>query len=131
MCTPTSLEILSDEGISVFLYGRFFRCVKPFLSWLKKGETYWFEYQGNGNYEVRSDNALGKKFTMTDFQLITCFFPTDCEKDIYSAFNYFHWLGEEGIHHGRTDDIIDFYRKSGIIEKELAKEEKNPFENYE
>lgn len=114
---PISEYIMSDEEISVFVYGKFFRCVGSFLSWLKKGETYWFEYQGNNNYEVRSDNALGQKFSMTTFQLLTCFFPVECEKNIYSAFQYFHWLGEQHIHHGRIEDIIDFYRNNNNLIK--------------
>jgi hypothetical protein len=119
MNIPTNRRIMNDEEISTFVYGRFFRCIVPFLSWLKVGESYWLEYHGNDNYEVRSDNALGQKFSMTTFQLLTCFFPVECEKDIYSAFKYFHWLGENEIHHGRIDDIVEFYRKNSELLEEL------------
>jgi hypothetical protein len=72
---------------------------------MKKGETYWFEYHNNGEYEVRSDNNLGQKFEMTTHQLLGNFYPIKCETDICAAMDYAHWLGELGFHHGYIEDI--------------------------
>lgn len=108
---PENRRLLLDSEISDYVSGHFFRCVKTFLSWLKKGETYWFEYKGNGKYEVRSDNNLGNSFEMTVHQLLTCFIPCECEKNVYTSMQYFHWLGELGIHHGYVDEMIDAYKK--------------------
>lgn len=41
-------------------YG-FLKCKGDFLSF-KEGETYWLEYVGKDNYNVRSDNLLGQTF---------------------------------------------------------------------
>lgn len=62
-----------SKEISDYVSGSFFECVRPFLSWLKKGEHYWLEYLGNNLYTVRSDNNLGKNFEMTEYQLVNCF----------------------------------------------------------
>ena len=47
---PDSRDFLTQNEISNFCFQRFFRCVRPFLSWLKKGETYWFEYKDNNKH---------------------------------------------------------------------------------
>ncbi len=108
---PSSENYLSEQKISEFVDGKFFRCVGKFLSWLRLGETYWFEYIGNDYYIVRSDNNLGKKFEMIQHQLLTNFFPVNCETDKLYAMKYCHRLGELGIHHGYIDDIYNAYRK--------------------
>ena len=61
---------------------------------MKKGETYWFEYHNDGEYEVRSDNNLGQKFEMTTHQLLGNFYPVECETDICDAMDYAYWLGD-------------------------------------
>lgn len=105
---PSNRRLLSEKEISDYVSGRFFRCFKPFLSWMKKGESYWFEYQDNGIYCVRSDNNLGKSFNMEVYQLLTCFIPCKCEEDNAELIRYFHWLGELGIHRGNVDDYIKY-----------------------
>lgn len=100
-----SREFLNEKQVSDYLSQQFFRCVSPFLSWLKKGETYWFEYHSKNEYEVRSDNNLGKRFEMTTHQLLGCFYPVECETDIFAAMVYAHWLGELGFHHKYIEDI--------------------------
>ena len=108
---PDSRNFFTENELSNYLTQRFFRCVRPFLSWLKKGETYWFEYHNDGEYEVRSDNNLGQKFEMTMHQLLGNFYPVKCETDICAAMNYAHWLGELGFHHGYIEDAgnMEFY----------------------
>ena len=65
-------------------YG-FLKCKGDFLSF-KEGETYWLEYIGKDNYNVRSDNLLGQTFHITPQQLYTVFRPTtwlekQCEQE--------------------------------------------------
>lgn len=55
-------------------YG-FLKCKGDFLSF-KEGETYWLEYVGNDNYNVRSDNLLGQTFHIKPVELYTVFRPT-------------------------------------------------------
>lgn len=118
MIVPENRKLQLDMEISNYVYGKFFRCIKPFLSWLKKGESYWLEYHGKNKYEVRSDNNLGTNFEMEVHQLLTCFVPCDCEHDDLLAIKYFHWLGELGIHHSYIDDYVtykeDLYRDISI-----------------
>ena len=102
---PDSRDFFTKNEISNYVSQQFFRCVRPFLSWMKKGETYWFEYHNDGEYEVRSDNNLGQKFEMTTHQLLGNFYPVECETDICAAMNYAHWLGFLGFHYGYIDDI--------------------------
>lgn len=110
----------SENAISEMVCGKFFRCIKPFLSWMKKGESYWLEYHGNNKYEVRSDNNLGKNFEMAVHQLLTCFVPCDCERDELLAIKYFHWLGELRVHHGYIDDYVAYkehlYKKIAMLD---------------
>ena len=47
-------------------------CVNEFQEF-KKGERYWLEALPNNQYNVRSDNLLGKTFTITDEQLFSNF----------------------------------------------------------
>ena len=84
---------------------QYFRCASPFKKKKKKGETYWFEYHNDGEYEVRSDNNLGQKFEMTTHQLLGNFYPVECETDICAAMDYAYWLGELGFHHGYIEEI--------------------------
>ena len=39
---PNNRDFLTKNEISNYVTQQFFRCVRPFLSWMKKGETYWF-----------------------------------------------------------------------------------------
>lgn len=55
-------------------YG-FLKCKGDFLSF-KEGETYWLEYIGKDNYNVRSDNLLGQTFHIKPVELYTVFRPT-------------------------------------------------------
>lgn len=104
MVVPENRRLKLENEISNYVYGKFFRCIKPFLSWMTKGESYWFEYKGNNMYEVRSDNNFGKNFEMEVHQLLTCFLPCECENNKSELIRYFHWLGELQIHHGYVDD---------------------------
>ena len=111
MIPTNDLLLLSEKVISEFVSGKFFRCIKPFLPWLKKGETYWFEYHNNGNFEIRSDNELGKKFEMTTYQLLTCFVPIECETNMNYTMGYFYKLGQLHVHETNIYDIIKFYEE--------------------
>jgi hypothetical protein len=99
----------SDKEISDYLNGKFFRCVSPFLSWLKIGETYWFEHCTNGEYEVRSDNNLGQRFNMSELQLLTCFFPTELENNFAGGIAYGYFLSNNHIHHTHLDALMEYY----------------------
>jgi len=55
-------------------YG-FLKCKGDFLSF-KEGKTYWLEYVGKDNYNVRSDNLLGQTFYIKPVELYTVFRPT-------------------------------------------------------
>lgn len=94
---PENRRLLTDKEIGEYVYGKYFRCIKPFLSWMKKGETFWLEYTGNNEYNVRSDNHLHTKFRMEVKQLLDCFIPCKIEENLHESLQYFHWLGELGI----------------------------------
>lgn len=55
-----------------FVGDGFIKCYADFQDF-KEGETYWLEYVGNDNYNVRSDNLLGKTYHITPCQLYTIF----------------------------------------------------------
>lgn len=55
-----------------FVGDGFVKCYADFQDF-KDGETYWLEYVGNDNYNVRSDNLLGKTYHITPCQLYTVF----------------------------------------------------------
>lgn len=55
-----------------FVGDGFIKCYADFQDF-KEGETYWLEYMGNDNYNVRSDNLLGKTYHITPCQLYTIF----------------------------------------------------------
>ena len=55
-----------------FVGDGFIKCYADFQDF-KEGETYWLEYIGNDNYNVRSDNLLGKTYHITPCQLYTIF----------------------------------------------------------
>lgn len=55
-----------------FVGDGFIECRADFLDF-KEGITYWLEYVGNDNYNVRSDNLLGKTYHITPCQLYTIF----------------------------------------------------------
>lgn len=112
--------IMSEYEVNKFLKQRFFRCRGKFLSWLKVGESYWFEYLGNEKFGIRSDNEKGRTFEMTIHQLLTCFYPVECENNLKTALKYFHWLGERGIHRGYVEDLADY-----IVERNTKTEPLN------
>lgn len=103
---PENRRLLTEKEIHEYVFGKYLRCVKPFLSWLKQGETYWLEYKGNNEYNVRSDNNLNTNFSMTVKQLLDCFHPCEVEENLHESLRYFHWLGELGI--SDVDDSIDY-----------------------
>ena len=55
-----------------FVDAGFIKCYADFQDF-KEGKTYWLEYLGNDNYNVRSDNLLGKTYHITPCQLYTIF----------------------------------------------------------
>lgn len=66
-----SYEIAEKEKHE-FVGDGFIKCHANFQDF-KEGETYWLEYLGNDNYNVRSDNLLGKTYHITPCQLYTIF----------------------------------------------------------
>ena len=62
----------AEKEKSDFVGGGFIKCFRNFLDF-KKFETYWLEYIGDDNYNVRSDNLLGKTYHITPYQLYTIF----------------------------------------------------------
>ena len=59
-----------------FVGNGFVKCCADFKDF-KEGETYWLEYLGNDEYNVRSDNLLGKTYNITPYQLYTIFKKLD------------------------------------------------------
>ena len=51
-------------------------CIKSFQDF-KQGEYYWLEALSNNQYNVRSDNLLGKTYTIFDNELFSNFKQTD------------------------------------------------------
>lgn len=105
---PNQTLMLTDEQISRIVYGKYFRCMSPFLSWMGKNEPYWFEYISNGEYEVRSDNNKGQRFEMTPYQLLTCFIPCDCEYSIYNTKMYLNWLDSKGVDNKHMKEMLSY-----------------------
>jgi len=62
----------AEKEKSDFVGDGFIKCFANFLDF-KEGETYWLEYIGDDNYNVRSDNLLGKTYHITPCQLYTVF----------------------------------------------------------
>lgn len=108
--------LLTDDEIVEFVSGRFLRCIFPVCHWMKQGESYWFEYVGNGRYNVRSDNNLGKDFYMTVHQLITGYVPVEFEEDPYKMLEYFFLLGKANINKMYIDKMIDYYKTVGLVD---------------
>ena len=69
-----SYEIAENEKRE-FIGDGFIKCHADFKDF-KEGETYWLEYIGNDNYNVRSDNLLGKTYRITPGQLYLVFKKT-------------------------------------------------------
>lgn len=108
--------VLTDDDIREFVTGKFLRCIYPVCHWQKVGETYWFEYSGNCTYNVRSDNALGKQFSMTVHQLVTGFVPVDVESDPYMMLMYFYFLGQARMNDIYIRKILDYYKSVGLFD---------------
>ena len=51
------------------------RCTKPFQDF-KLGEQYWLEDLHNNQYNVRSDNLLGRTYIISDYLLFSHFKQT-------------------------------------------------------
>lgn len=62
----------AEKEKSDFVGDGFIKCYANFLDF-KEGETYWLEYVGKDNYNVRSDNLLGKTYHIPPCQLYTVF----------------------------------------------------------
>jgi hypothetical protein len=82
-----------------FVGDGFIKCYADFQDF-KEGETYWLEYVGNDNYNVRSDNLLGKTYHITPCQLYTIFkkmtwLEKQDEQKPQKALTWKHW--ENGI----------------------------------
>lgn len=63
---------IAEKEKREFVGDGFIKCYADFQDF-KEGETYWLEYLGNDNYNVRSDNLLGKTYHITPCQLYTIF----------------------------------------------------------
>lgn len=63
---------IAEKEKREFVGDGFIKCYANFQDF-KEGETYWLEYIGNDNYNVRSDNLLGKTYHITPCQLYTIF----------------------------------------------------------
>ena len=88
-------------------YG-FLKCKGDFLSF-KEGETYWLEYVGKDNYNVRSDNLLGQTFHITPRQLYTVFRPTT-------------WLEKQGTSYTKRDVDDAYVEGMAFAKNELEKQ---------
>ena len=75
-----------------FVGDGFIKCYADFQDF-KEGEAYWLEYIGNDNFNVRSDNLLGKTYHITPCQL-------------YTIFKKMTWLEKQGECHISHDDEI-------------------------
>lgn len=69
----------AEKEKSDFVGDDFIKCYANFQDF-KEGETYWLEYMGNDNYNVRSDNLLGKTYHITPCQLYTIFKKTNLDR---------------------------------------------------
>jgi len=70
----------AEKEKSDFVGDGFIKCYANFLDF-KEGETYWLEYVGKDNYNVRSDNLLGKTYHITPYQLYRLFTQEHCPKE--------------------------------------------------
>ena len=111
-----SQNVIDEDVIRDFVTGRFLRCIIPVMTWMKQGETYWLEYVSDGLYDVRSDNALGKQFQMNVRQLFTSFVPVEYESDVYKLMTYFFLLGNLRIDAAFIQNIIEYYKKAGLVD---------------
>ena len=79
---------ISEKEKREFVGDGFIKCFADFQDF-KEGETYWLEYISNDNYNVRSDNLLGKTCHITPCQLYTIFKKmTWLEKQAQKSFDY-------------------------------------------
>lgn len=62
----------SEQEKKDFVGDGFIQCKADFQDF-KENNNYWLEYLGNDNYNVRSDNLLGKTYHITPCQLYTIF----------------------------------------------------------
>lgn len=107
-----SYEIAEKEKRE-FVGDGFIKCYADFQDF-KEGETYWLEYVGNDNYNVRSDNLLGKTYHITPCQLYTIFKKTTCleivNECIYGE-QKSAWSEEDKVMLG---EIIDFFENGTV-----------------
>jgi hypothetical protein len=103
-----SYEIAEKEKCE-FVGDGFIKCYGNFQDF-KEGETYWLEYVGNDNYNVRSDNLLGKTYHITPCQL-------------YTVFKKMTWLEKQG-----EQKPFD-YENANIQQKDFAPKAEPKFKN--
>ena len=85
-----------------FVGDGFIKCYGNFQDF-KEGETYWLEYVGNDNYNVRSDNLLGKTYHITPCQL-------------YTIFKKMTWLEKQGDKKVLfSDDVCEWLRHHASV----------------
>lgn len=63
---------IAEKEKKEFIGDGFIKCCADFQDF-REGETYWLEYLGDDNYNVRSDNLLSKIYHITPCQLYTIF----------------------------------------------------------
>ena len=63
---------IAENEKKEFIGDGFIRCCTDFQDF-REGETYWLEYLGDDDYNVRSDNLLDKTYHITPCQLYTVF----------------------------------------------------------
>ena len=63
---------IAENEKKEFIGDGFIRCCTDFQDF-REGETYWMEYLGDDDYNVRSDNLLDKTYHITPCQLYTVF----------------------------------------------------------
>ena len=68
---------IAENEKKEFIGDGFIKCCADFQDF-KEGETYWLEYLGDDDYNVRSDNLLGKTYHITPYQLYTIFKKQTC-----------------------------------------------------
>lgn len=107
---------IAENEKKEFIGDGFIRCCADFQDF-REGKTYWLEYLGDDNYNVRSDNLLGKTYHITPCQL-------------YTVFKKLTWLEKQGEQ--KPDDKVEPKFKAGdwIIDKQgLVHQIENVVEN--
>ncbi|MCR5270530.1 MAG: hypothetical protein K6D91_05885 [Prevotella sp.] len=135
-----SYKIAEDEKREFVGHG-FIKCYANFKDFKEK-ETYWLEYVGNDNYNVRSDNLLGKTYHITPCQLYTIFkkqtwLEKQSEKKLDGTFVNIDDVREDFVsevyrvldadpNNDRANQIIDAFDSLPTLELEKRQVEQNP-----